>query len=431
MDRKEFLRAVAIAAGGAAGLPFGSSPLAAWDGTGFASRLAQASAGGDDAFWRIIRSQFLLEPGWTFLNFGGLGACPLPVLETLAEATRAEEHAPNAGHDQKQWELVKERLARLLGKDCRKEDLALVSTATEGINLIVGGLPLESGDEVITSTHEHAALYTALLNRRRRDGIVIRTFEPDRASGPGNVDRIAKLVTPRTRLIFISHVTCTTGQVFPVKAIGELARAKHVWYALDGAQAPVCVPFDIDECGADFYVCSTHKWIMGPKRTGFLHARPAQVELLRPLALGMGSFQRFNLETGELVLHPGARRFEWGTQNEALFFALGRAVEFVQAIGVDRIFAHNHALAERFLGGLREMPNVEIVSPDEEMWRAPMIGFRMRNHAFREIGAHLAKERIRARTVTEGGLNSLRVSFGVCNHEGEVTATLESLKKLG
>jgi selenocysteine lyase/cysteine desulfurase len=430
MDRKAFLKAAALAAGGVATLPLGSGVADAFGRPDLLSRLAQAAAGGDEAFWRVIRSQFILEPGWTFLNFGGLGACPLPVLESLAEATRVEERAPSAGHDQTQWDMVKERLARLLGRDCRKEDLALISTATEGINLIVGGLPLRSGDEVISSTHEHAALYTALLNRRQRDGIVIRTFEPDRASGQGNVDRIAKLVTPRTRLIFISHVTCTTGQLFPVKAIGDLARAKGVWYALDGAQAPVCVPFDIGECGADFYVCSTHKWIMGPKRTGFLHARPAQVDLLRPLALGMGSFQRFNVETGELVLHPGARRFEWGTQNEALFFALGRAVEFVDAIGVDRIFGHNHALAERFLSGLREMPNVEIVSPDEESWRTPMIGFRMRNHTFRDIGDHLTKNRIRVRTVTEGGLNSLRVSFGVCNHDGDVAAILASLKTL-
>jgi selenocysteine lyase/cysteine desulfurase len=273
-------------------------------------------------------------------------------------------------------------------------------------------------------------LYTALLNRRQRDGIVIRTFEPDRVSGQGNVDRIAKLVTPRTRLIFISHVTCTTGQLFPVKDIAALAASKNVWFALDGAQAPACVPFHIAECGADFYVCSTHKWIMGPKRTGFLCVRPGLVDLLRPLALGMGSFQSFNVDTGELVLHPGVRRFEWGTQNEALFFGLGRAIEFVQTIGVDRIFDHNHRLAEGFQRGLAEMPDVELVSPAEEAWRTPMIGFRMRNHPMREVADHLTKDRIRVRTVTEGGLNSLRVSFGVCNHDGEVTAILDSLKKL-
>jgi selenocysteine lyase/cysteine desulfurase len=430
VDRKQFLKAAAVLAGGAAALPFGPGSAFALDGADLAARLGKAAADGDEAFWRLVRSQFVLDADWTFLNFGGLGACPLPVLNALADGTRDEERAPNAGTDAKHWELVKEGLAHLLGSGCRKDDLALISTATEGINLIVSGLPLKSGDEVITSAHEHAALYTALLNRRQRDGIVIRTFEPDRASSQGNVDRIAALVTPRTRLIFISHVTCTTGQLFPVQAIAGLAKAKGIWFALDGAQAPVCVPFDIADTGADFYACSTHKWIMGPKRTGFLWVRPGLVDLLRPLALGMGSFQRFNVETGELTLHPGARRFEWGTQNDALFFALGRAVEFVEAIGVDRIWRYNHALAERFYLGLREIPNVETVSPDEEAWRTPMIGFRMRTHPFREISEHLAKDRIRIRTVTEGGLNSIRVSFGVCNHDGEVTAILESLEKL-
>ncbi|MCX6550822.1 MAG: aminotransferase class V-fold PLP-dependent enzyme [Acidobacteria bacterium] len=431
MNRKTFLRTAAGLAGGMVGLPLQSWLTAAAPGTtDLASLLGQAGADGDQAFWRVIRTQFVLDPDWTFLNFGGLGACPLPVLNSLAEAMRTEELAPSAGHDAKQWDLVKERLARLLGREIRKEDLALVSTATEAINLVVSGLPLRSGDEVITSTHEHAALYTALLNRRQRDGIVIRTFEPDRVNGQANVDRIAALVTPRTRLIFISHVTCTTGQLFPVKAIAALAQAKKVWFALDGAQAPVCVPFDLGECGADFYACSTHKWIMGPKRTGFLYVRPGLVDVLRPLALGMGSFEKFNVETGELVLHPGVRRFEWGTQNEALFFALGRAVEFVQTIGVERIWRYDRALAERFYRGLRELPNVETVSPDEEAWRTPMIGFRMRNHTFREVGDHLTKDHIRVRTVTEGGLNSIRVSFFICNHDGEVTAILDSLKKL-
>jgi selenocysteine lyase/cysteine desulfurase len=431
MNRKTFLRLAAGFAGGVAGLPFTNwSTVQASGVSDVASLLGQGSAGDEDAFWRVIREQFVLEPDWYFLNSGGLGACPLPVLNAVSEAIRNEERAPSAGHDAKHWSLVKERLARVLGPSGRADDLALISTATEGISLIVGGLPLKTGDEIITSTHEHAAVYTALLNRKQRDGVVIRTFEPDVARASGNVDRIAKLVTSRTRLVFISHVTCTTGQLFPVKEIGALARSKGIWFALDGAQAPVCVPFDIGECGADFYTCSTHKWIMGPKRTGFLWVRPGMLDVLRPLTIGMGSYEKFDLQAGELVLHPTVRRFEYGTQNEALFFGLGKALEFDEAIGLDRIWRHNHALAERFYHGVRELPGVEMVSPDEEAYRTAMIGFRMRGRAPREISEHLAKDRIRVRTVTEGGLNSIRVSFHVCNHDGEVTAILDSLKKL-
>jgi selenocysteine lyase/cysteine desulfurase len=430
MDRKAFLKTVAALTGSLAGLPF-THPLEAssTSAPALGARLAQA-AGNDDAFWRLVRDQFVLEPGWTFLNCGGLGACPLPVLNGFFEFIRTEERAPSAMHDAKQWDLVKERLARVLGKACRKEDLALVSTATEGINVIVGGLPLKTGDEVITTTHEHAAVYAALLNRKLRDGIVIRTFEPDKVRALGNVERIASLVNARTRLILVSHVTCTTGQLLPSKEIAALARSKNIWFALDGAQAPICVPFDIDECGADFYACSAHKWLMAPKRTGFLHVRQNVLDVLRPSILGIGSYERFDVAAGTLTLHPGARRFEFGTQNEALFFGLGTAVSFVEDIGTERIWRHNQALAEQFYRGLREIPGVEILSPDEAEYRTAMITFRMAGRTLRQVQDHLTADRIRVRSVNEAGLGAIRVSFHVCNNGDDLQAILGSLHRL-
>lgn len=453
MNRKEFLKMTAGLAGGVAGLPLmrklanaataepglpgavgagEASAAASRAGSApFESLLAQASAAGDEEyFWKLIRGQFLLDPGWIYLNFGGLGACPLPVLNSLVEWNQAEERAPSAGYDDKRWWEVKEKLARALGKTCRKEDIGLIGGATEGVNVIVNGLPLKKGDEVITTTHEHVAVHSALLNRMQRDGIAIRLFEPDIARGLGNVDRIARLITPRTRLIFISHVTCTTGQRFPAAEIAALARSRNIWFALDGAQAPVCVPFDIVETGADFYTCSTHKWMMGPKRTGFIYVRQGMLDTLRPQTVGGGSSERYNAAKGEFVLQPTAKRYESGTQNEALFYALGAACDFVETIGVDRISRHNRPLAERFYQGLGEIPGVERLSPEEEAYRTPMIGFRMKAHTYTEINEHLAKDKIRVRPVAEGGLNSIRVSFYINNHDGDVTAILDSLKKL-
>ena len=203
MNRKEFLKMSAGLAGGVAGLPLmrklvaeaSSSvdpalPVAPNDAA--CASLAEfgirstSAAGDEDAFWKLIRGQFVLDPSWVFLNFGGLGSCPLPVLNALLEFTKAEESAPSAGHDEKPWREVKEKLARALGRTCRQEDLGLIGGATEGVNVIVNGLPLKKGDEVITSTHEHVAVHSALLNRMQRDGIAIRLFEPDRASAMGN-----------------------------------------------------------------------------------------------------------------------------------------------------------------------------------------------------------------------------------------------------
>ena len=425
MRRKEFLAMNAALLGGLA-LPLKARPAATIEQIGGAA----AAAGDDDALWAVLREQFLLDPDWTYLNFGGLGACPLPVLNSLAEETRVEERAPSAGYDAKRWREAKIKLAALLGRTCRVEDLALISGATEGVNLIVNGLALKRGDEVITSTHEHVAVHSALLNRMQKDGVVIRLFEPDIASGRGNLDRIAKLVNGRTRLIFISHVTCTTGQRFPEREIADLARSRGIWFALDGAQAPVNVPFDIVECGVDFYTCSTHKWVMGPKRTGFLYVREGMLDALRPQTLGGGSSERYDIEKRELVFHPTAQRYEYGTQNDALFYAMGTAVDFVAAIGVERIWKRGRAMAERFYEGLKDIPGVEILSPQEEAWRSCMIGFRMRTHDYTAINKHLTEDRIRVRPVAEGKLNAIRVSFFLNNRMEDVDKILASLGKL-
>ena len=185
MKRKEFLKMTAgLAAAGAAGFPF--ARRAAGGGLSAPARPAaagrRASSPGPpppattSSTGSCIRDQFILDPDWTFLNFGGLGSCPLPVLDALVGFTRAEERAPSAGHDEKPWQDVKEKLARALGPTCRKEDLGLIGGATEGVNVIVNGLALKKGDEVITSTHEHVAVHSALLNRMQRDGIVIKTL---------------------------------------------------------------------------------------------------------------------------------------------------------------------------------------------------------------------------------------------------------------
>jgi cysteine desulfurase / selenocysteine lyase len=424
MKRKEFMAWNAALLGSLV-LPFNGRAM-----EGMEAVRAAAAAGDEEALWETVRDQFLLDPSWTYVNFGGLGACPLPVLNSLVEWNQVEERAPNADHDKAEWNRVKEKLARLLSKDCRKEDLALVSCATEGVNVIVNGLPLKKGDEIITSTHEHVTVNTALLNRMQKDGIVIRMFEPDLRRALGNVDRVAALVNGRTKLILISHVTCTTGQRFPEKDIARLAHEKGVWFALDGAQAPVNVPFDIVDCGVDFYACSTHKWLMGPKRTGFLYIRQGLLDVLRPQMVGMTTCERYDIWNQEMVFQPTAQRFEFGTQNDALFYGLGKACDFVQAIGPARIRSRGRSMAERFIEGLKSIPGVENLVPAEEAYRSCIVTFRMKTHDFEAIYAQLLKDKIMARRIQEGRLNAIRVSFFLNNRMEDVTTILKSLKKL-
>ena len=234
---------------------------------------------------------------------------------------------------------------------------------------------------------------------------------------------------PRTRLIFVSHVTCTTGQRFPDKDIAALARSKGIWFALDGAQAPVCVPFDIGEIGVDFYTCSTHKWLMGPKRTGFIYVRKEMLDVLRPLTVGAGSNKSYDAAKGSSSSSRRSSASSPAPRTTPSSSPWARRSISSRRSG-PTASEHHQALAERFYAGLEEIPGVERVSPEEEAYRTSMIGFRMKTDAYTKINEHLAKDKIRVRTVTEGGLNSIRVSFHICNHDGEVTKILDSLKKL-
>lgn len=384
---------------------------------------------GEKNFWKLLRQQFLIPGNYHYLNTGGLGASPFMVINTVKKMMDLEDTFPNAGRKKDDWWEIKKKCAAFLGPGIKKEEIALTGTATEGINIIINGLPLKKGDEIITSTHEHVALNVPLLNKMKTSGIVIKTFEPDFEKGTGNVKRIEQLISKRTRLIFTSHITCTTGQIMPVKEIGRLAKARGVWYALDGVQAIGHMPVKVAETGADFYAVSCHKWLLGPRRTGILYVREKWLDTLKPSIVGAYSNEMNDIEKRLLELHPTAQRYEYGTQNEALFYGLEMALDFITTIGIDTIWTHNKHLSEMFYRGLKEIPGVEILSPVEEKHRASMVTFKIKNRESRKISNSLDTRGWRVRFVPEANLEAIRVSFHVYNNEQEVRGLLEEIKK--
>lgn len=425
MKRREFLRS----AGGALGA-FVLAPQLKTPSSLSSLRAACAQFEDDEKFWRLVRSQFLLPEDYAYFNTGGLGSSPVSVLDVVKQKVEEEESYPSAGHNAQDWWGIKDKCGALLGPSCKKEELAFTSTATEGINIIINGLPLEKGDEVIISTHEHVALNIPLLFKMQTQGIVIRTFEPDLENGLNNAGRVEELINNRTRLIFLSHVTCTTGQIFPIDEVAALAEPKGIWLAVDGAQAVANIPIDLAKTGADFYAFSGHKWLLGPKRTGIFFIREDLLETLQPSIVGAYSDKMNRMQDRALELHPTAQRYEYGTQNDALIYGLGASVEFVSTIGTDRIWMHNKRLAEIFYCEVIKIPGVEILSPAEERFRSSMITFRVQNRDNTRICSELIRKRLRVRSVGEADLDGIRVSFHVYNNEDEIDRLLEEIKKV-
>jgi selenocysteine lyase/cysteine desulfurase len=425
MKRRDFLHGVGTVAGG---LAIGHASAAAQGPAGSPQRAPALPPPSDPLFWPAVRRQFQLPADFAYLNTAGLGASPRAVTNTLAEWTDREEANPAPGHSEADWTRIRTASARLLGPSCGEDEVAFVSTATEGINAILNTIPLTRGDEIITSTHEHAALIVALLHRMNTLGAVIRTFEPDLARAQGNVDRVAALVTPRTKLIFLSHVTTTTGQIMPAGEIARIADARGIAFALDGAQSLAHIPFDIAATGAHYYAASCHKFLLAPKRTGLLYVRRDKLATAVPSVVGAYSDAVSSLADRKLQLRPGAQRFEYGTQNDALIYGIESAITFLSSIGMPAIWARNQAMAERTVEGLRAMRGVSLLSPAEPAWRSAIITFTLTGRDNRQVAADLGRQRLRVRSVTEGGLDAVRVSFHVYNDEAEVDRLLAALR---
>jgi selenocysteine lyase/cysteine desulfurase len=421
MNRKNFITTIGVAAGGAlSGFKKPGSILPANNQFLLPSN--------DEDLWNVIRQEFGFPEGYVYLNTGGIGSVPRHVRSFFNDAWAQLEMNPTPGHDLKKWEDIKKDIIPFIGEGVDISEIALISSATEGINIILNGLPLQKGDEIITTTHEHVALNIPLLNLIKRHGVIVRYFDPDTEDGLNNVKKINDLITKKTRLVFISHRTTTTGQLLPVKEIGDLVKSKNIWFALDGAQVPGSMGTDVNDCKADFYTFSCHKWMLAPRRTGVLYVRKEIQDVLSPVTAGAYSDNGFSIKEGTLSFQPSAQRYEYGTQNELLFFGLHESLKFLNAIGIKKIREHNEALSERFFSDLKAIRGCELLSPAEKEYRSSMITFRIQGKDFNEITGAMGKDNIRVRPVSEGGLKGIRVSFHIYNNMDDVEKAVSSIR---
>lgn len=382
----------------------------------------------DEQFWAFVREQFPLTHERVYFNTGGLGASPYAVIDAVVSRMHELEKISETGHSEQLWDSIKQKAAALLG--CEAEELAYTRNATEGINIVCNGLPLKRGDEVITTTHEHVGNAVPWLARQKRDGIAIKLFEPSTQSAPENLTRIERLLSKRTRVISVPHATTTTGQVLPVKEIAALAKAKNLWFFIDGAQTAGMLNFNLHDLGCDAYATSGHKWMLGPKGTGLLYVRQAMLDTIQALEVGAYSDKSHDLQTGELTLVPAAQRYEYGTVNTPIFVGLGAAIDFLMQIGMENVWVRDAALSTAFLTGLQEIPNVEILSPLNPAERSAMVTFKMKNIEYLKLQSFLAeKYKLRTRGVGEGGVNGLRISWHLYNSFEEVKRILEGVKE--
>jgi selenocysteine lyase/cysteine desulfurase len=424
-DRRRFLKqCLAGAAVVAAGPAACRGPDSDSDAASFAEAWRSAASEGER--WRVVREQFLLEPGYAYLNTGGLGPSPRAVVSAFDEAWLELERRCETGHGQRAE--VRSRAGEFLG--CGADELAFTRSATEGMNLVARGLELAQGDEVVMTTHEHPGGAMPWFALRESMEIAIRTIEPG-AGGADSLERLRDSLNERTRVVMVSHITCTTGLVMPVREIADLCREREIICVIDGAQAIGQIPVDLHALGCDFYMASGHKWLLGPKGTGVLYVRDEWLDRWQPSYVGAYSDSRFDLEAGVFERLRPASASEYGTRNTPLVVGLGAAFDLLSTIGMEAVAARGAYLAARLREGLSTLDGVEILTPVDAgaailAFRLPASGgdpWEWSNRLRREYG-------FRLRPVGEAGLAAVRASTHICNSEEEIDRLLEVLGRL-
>ena len=340
-SRRDFLRSMI----GTTGLTL---PAFRDDGIEHILRLAEDVAdvppetvASDEDFWFQVQQAFTLDRTMVNLNNGGVSPSPRIVQDAMARYLAISNQAPSFHmwrHLEPQIETVRERLAADFG--CDTEEMAITRNASESLETAQLGLELGPGDEILTTDQDYGRMLTTWDQRKRRDGITVTSisFETPPPSMQYLVDVFEQAITPRTKVIHFCHITNLTGQIFPVREISRMARARGIYTIVDGAHAYAHFPFTRDDLDCDFYGTSLHKWLLAPHGTGFLYARRELIPEVWPL---MAAPEGMN---------DNIRKFEEiGTHPAANHNAIAEALTFHQGIGVERKAARLRYLRDRWM----------------------------------------------------------------------------------
>src|SRR5438477_9164480 len=248
--------------------------------------LTPEEAATDEDYWTAIQNSFSVTRGIINLNNGGVSPSPRIVTEALIRYIWQQEDATAYTMWQilePQSETIRTGLAELFG--CDREEIAITRNASESLETLLLGLDLKSGDEVLTTTQDYDSMLTTIRKREQREGISLTLIKIP--IPPKNIDEITaafqRAITPRTRLIQIAHQVNITGQITPVKAVSEMARARGVETIVDGAHSFAQFYFKQPDLDCDYFGTSLHKWLYSPKGTGMLYVKRDKIEKLWPL----------------------------------------------------------------------------------------------------------------------------------------------------
>ncbi|XXX78310.1 aminotransferase class V-fold PLP-dependent enzyme [Sorangium sp. So ce134] len=391
--------------------------------------------------WARVRGEFEVSPAWIHMTSFLFASHPRPVREAI-EALRREldENPVDALHQHEDAAPVREAAAAYMG--ARADEIALTDSTTMGLASLYLGLPLEAGDEVLTTAHDHYSTHESLRLAAERSGAAVRKIalyeRGSAATAAGMAGAIERAITPATRVVAITWVHSSTGVKTPVRAIAEVvARANQgrapgdrVVLGVDGVHGFGVEDVTMADLGCDFFAAGCHKWIFGPRGTGVLWGRAELWPTLRPSIPhfgqeGYGAWIRGQPApptTANMMSPGGFHSFEHR-------WALPAAFAFHRRIGKAKVADRIHALNRQCKEGLKGMRHVTLHTPLDDAISAGLVCFEVAGMTPQAVVGRLRERKIIAST-SPYGISYARVAPSLLNTEADVEAVLREIRAL-
>ena len=375
----------------------------------------------DESYWSLIQRAF--DADRTMINLNNGGVCPTPshVLEAMIRDLRFTNELPT----EHMWRVLEPRIEsvrRDLAFDfgCDPEEIAITRGASEANEIMILGLDLKKGDEVVISNQNYGRMITTWEQRVRREGIVLKqfSFKVPPPSQQYILEQLKALVTPRTKVIELPHITNLTGQILPIREVVEFASPRGIEVIVDGAHSYAHFPFKRDDLKADYFGTSLHKWLLAPIGTGFLYVRKEKQKNLWPLMAAAAAQDNDIRKYEEIGTHPAANHN-----------AISAALAFHRGIGADRKIARLRYLRDRWAKRLQsESDRVKILTPLDSDTSGAIGFFSVDGIEFGALSAWLlAKHRIVNTPIDHPEFKGIRITPNVYTTVDEIDVFAEKV----
>ncbi|WP_198679988.1 aminotransferase class V-fold PLP-dependent enzyme [Aureibaculum luteum] len=376
-----------------------------------------------EAYWEKVKQEFLFVDGLKYFNNASLGSSPVLVQRATRNFRETLDSFPSK-YMWGGWDEEKEKTRQTVADffSVSNEEIALIHNTTEGMNLIARSMDLKKGDEVILIDHEHTSGTIPWEVWQETKGV--KLVRPKVPILPKNKEELIaiykKAITSKTKVISMCHMVNTNGMILPVKEVSEMAHKKGILVAVDGAQAAGMFSIDLHDLGCDFYTVSSHKWLFSPKGVGIFYSKKESQQYLKPLMVCKG-------HKDETI-----RRLEnYNTRNLPEVLGLGASINFLNAIGLEKIHNRTYELKKYFRNKIAVNASLKLKTPAADNLSAAIQVVEVIGKPVSRVKTRLIDQYgIDCRPMSSFGLNAVRLSFAIYITKKDIDYLVNALESI-